>query len=359
MHAFDPAARPAKPPRKPSGRNDWLRQIPKVDLHCHLVGALRPETVADLARGHGIAFGKPVEALYDFSTFDDFIDMLRLAANVLQTRDDFARVAYELLEDGFRGSNLLHCEIMFNPQYHVASGISYRAMVDGLCDGIDQARADFGVSALLLACFDRQIEPDAARAIMEDIVAYRRDEVAGIGLDGPERAGPPASFSEVYAMAARAGLKRTAHVCEDNQALVDAPPGNYLICRDVLGCDRLDHGYNILFDDEILQQAVDDGLFFNVCTVTSAVRNRERRIDSIARMRQAGLRLTLNSDDPAMFKADMGDAYVRLFEALDWPLADARALAMAGIDASWLDEGARRDLRRRFADQFDALSQPG
>lgn len=332
-----------------------LRRTPKVELHCHLVGALRPQTVADLAARHDIQFGKPVEALYDFSTFTDFIDMLRLAAAVLRTREDFARVAFELLEDGFRDCNQLHCEIMFNPQYHFPSGISYADMADGLRDGLERARAELGVSGLLIACIDRQIDPAAAAGIMDEVVANRRDEVVGIGLDGPEGAGPPALFAHIYDTADKAGLRKTAHVCEDNQPLAAAPPDHYRICRDVLRCDRLDHGYNLLFDEELTRRAADDGLFFNVCTVTSAARNLQRRIDSIMRMREAGLRLTLNSDDPAMFKADIADAHIRLFDALDWDVTEARSLALAGIEASWLDDGAKRTLKTRFEAQFATL----
>lgn len=339
----------------PDHRHAVLKAIPKVDLHCHLIGAIRQQTVVELAERHTVPLPRPAEALYEFDSFANFIDSLRLAATVLRTRDDFARVAFEVLEDGRRSGNLRHAELMFNPQYHYESGIAYRDMVDGLCDGLSRARSELGVSGLLIAAIDRQIDSAAAAQIMDDILSYRRDEVVGIGLDGPEGAGPPALFADIYRRAAAASLKKTAHLCEDNQILSDAPPEHYRICRDVLGCDRLDHGYNMLMDDTVMAEAVQDGLYFNLCTVTSAVRNRDRRKQSIGRMHAAGLLTTINTDDPAMFKTDIGAAYTEIFETLDWDVSLARHFSLAGIDACWLDEGSKRALRADFIVELDHL----
>src|SRR5664279_4247518 len=227
----------------------YLERIPKTDLHCHLIGAIRSSTLAELAQRHGVKLPRPAEQLYTFASFYDFLEVLNLAATVLRTRDEFARVAYEVLEDGLRLGNLLHAELLFNPQYHYPQGVQYETIVDGLIDGVAAAKRDLGVSALLVASFDRIISTRGALEILNHVLAHRRDEVVGIGLDGAERNGKPARFFEVYQRAGHAGLKRTAHVCEDNQTLEEAPPIHYAICRDALGCDRLDHGYNLLADD--------------------------------------------------------------------------------------------------------------
>jgi adenosine deaminase len=247
---------------------------------------------------------------------------------------------------------------MFNPQYYYPAGVAYRTMVDGLADGIAQARRDFGTSALLIACIDRQIDPAAARAILDDILAYRRDEVVGIGLDGPERAGPPQRFAEIYQAAKRAGLKRTAHCCEDNQTLAEAPPLHYAHCRDLLDCQRIDHGYNLLASDEMTRRAHGEGLTFTTATITSHRKNLAKRRQNIARMVEAGLAVTLNTDDPAMFKTDIAHSYAVLFEAFGWGVAEARRFSLAGIDGSWLDEGEKRAMRAAFAAELDRLSLP-
>jgi len=335
----------------------FVKAMPKADLHCHVVGAMRPDTLDALAAKHRVPLGKPARELYAFDDFYGFIDVLRLAGTVLRDRDDFARLAYEAIEDGFLRGNLRHVEFMFDPQYFYPAGVSYRTAVDGLCEGLDRARRDFGVSGLLIACIDRQIDPSAAMEIMDDILAYRRDEVVGIGLDGPERAGPPQLFGEVYRVAAKAGLKRTAHCCEDNQTLIEAPPRHYAICRDLLHCDRIDHGYNLLADDDMVRRARDDGLFFTACGVTSMKKNLVRRRESIDRMVKHGLRVTLNTDDPAMFKTDIAHSCALLFEHLGWGLEDARRFSLAGIDGSWLDDAAKREMRATFASELDRLER--
>jgi adenosine deaminase len=328
----------------------FLQRIPKVDLHCHLVGTLRQQTLAELAQRYGLSLPRPAHALYEFADFYDFLDVLRLAASALRKGEDFARVTYEALEDGYRLGNLRHAELLFNPQYFYPYGVTYRTMVDGMREGMAAARSSFGVSALLVPSFDRIIAPEGAMQILDDILAYRPDEVIGIGLDGAERNGPPALFAEVYARAGRAGLKRTAHVCEDNQTLEEAPPRHYAICRDVLGCDRLDHGYNLL--------ARDEGLFFNTCTVTSVTRNLAKRRASIAQMVAQGLNVTVNTDDPVMFKTDIADCYQRLFaDQPQWGVAQARLFSLNGVAAAWLDQAEKAALAESFRQELAGLER--
>jgi adenosine deaminase len=324
-------------------------------LHCHLVGTLRPATLGDLARKRGIAFPRSEEQVYDFDDFYSFIEILRLSATVMRTQDDFTRVAYEAIEDGHRAGNLKHVELMFNPQYFYGSGIRYRAMVDGLIEGILAAQQDYGTTCLLIPSIDRQIDPSHALEILQDILDYRPDVVVGIGLDGPERAGPPARFNELYRRAGEAGLMRTAHVCEDNQTLAEAPPRNLAICCDMLGCDRLDHGYNILADDRMVRRAHDEGLYFNTCTFTSVRQNLVQRQASIARMIESGLKVTLNTDDPQLFKTDIGHSYRVLFEAHGWGKEQAIQLSLNGVDASWLSTPERASLRRQFEEEIRLL----
>ena len=333
----------------------FLARIPKTDLHTHIIGTVRPTTLAELAQRHGVGLPRPADYLYDFAAFDEFLDILRLAASALRTEADFARVAYEAVVDGHRAGNLQHVEFMFNPQYFYPHGVGYRTIVDGLRAGLREAEADCAVSALLIPAFDRCIAPSAALEIMADIEAYRPDTVVGIGLDGAERTGPPNTFAAVYERARRAGLRRTAHVCEDNQTLAQAPPAHYAVCRDVLGCDRLDHGYNLLADPETIARAQADGLTFNVCTVTSVKANRNGRRERIARMVELGLTLTLNTDDSAMFKTDLAACYLAMFRGRGWGVAEARAFSLAGVEACWLPAAEKIALRRRFSAELDAL----
>lgn len=336
----------------PLAWRDFLRRLPKAELHVHLVGALRPGTLAELARRRGLALPRAEHELYRYRDFYDFIDVFRLAAQVLVDEDDFARVVHEYAADATRAGNLRHLELFFDPAYHYAQAVSYRTQVDGMRAGIRAAQSDFGISCLLIPSIDRGMGLDAARQVIDDVLAYRPDEVAGIGLDGPEDQGPPAMFATEFQRAGRAGLKRTAHVCEDYAA---TPAANYAVCRDTLGCERLDHGYRMLTDGAIIAQARDDGLAFTCCPKPSTRERDASRIDAIARMVDAGITVTLATDDPQMFETDLGDCYERMFLGARWGLQRARGMALAGVDASWLDAGAKAVLRHTFELEIDAL----
>jgi len=336
--------------------SSFVSRIPKVELHCHIAGTLRPRTLAALAAQYGLALPRPVDQLYTYRDFYDFIEVLRLVAQVVRTPANFERVAYEAIEDAWRLGHVQHIEMAFNPQYFAPSGADYRTQVDGLVAGIVAAERDFGVSALLLAAFDREWSPASANESMDQVLAYRHERVVGIGLDGPERAGPPAKFQHVYRRATQAGLRKTAHVCEDNQTLAEAPPAHFDDCVDLLQCDRLDHGYNLMTSPATVAKARDSGIFFTTCGVTSVAANRTRRLQAIAAMAAAGLRITLNTDDPAMFHTDMSHTYQHVLDGLDWGWHEARSLSLAGVDACWLDDAAKAALRGRFSRQLDALA---
>ncbi|WP_137891864.1 adenosine deaminase [Ramlibacter sp. 2FC] len=335
-----------------------ITQLPKVELHCHLAGTLRPATLAALAGKYGQPLPRPVEELYVYRDFYDFIDLLRLVARVLRRPEDFEWVAYEAIEDAFRSSNVRHIEMSFNPQYFIPAGAAYAAQVEGLVAGIEAAERDFPVSALLLASFDREWSVASANETMDLIVGHRHERIVGIGLDGPERAGPPARFEDIYRRATRAGLKKTAHVCEDNQTLAEAPPSNFDACLDILHCDRLDHGYNLLACESAVHRARDSGIYFAVCGITSVAANRSRRLAAIERMTSAGLQVTLNTDDPAMFHTDLAHTYRHVLEGLNWGWDEAKRFSLAGVDACWLDAAAKAELRQDFLCQIAALEAP-
>lgn len=320
-----------------------LARLPKAELHVHVVGALRPSTLAEFAARHGLALPRPVDSLYRYRDFYDFIELFRLAARSLVDADDFARAAYEYIEDGHRLGNLRHVEFFFDPSYHYPFGVAYATQLDGLVAGIRAAQRDFGTSALLIPSIDREYGPALAEQVLDDVLAHRRDEVVGLGIDGPEDRGPPAQYAAVFRRAGAAGLRRTAHVCED---YAPTPAANYAVCRDALGCERLDHGYRLLADPAMVARARDEGVAFTCCPKPSTAERESMRLGAIRAMADAGLVVTLATDDPAMFGTDIGDAYRRYVAGLDAAAAGRRAIeaARAAVHASWADDARRREL---------------
>jgi adenosine deaminase len=335
---------------------DYLDAVPKVELHLHIAGAVRATTLAEMAAANGVRLPRPPETLYQWTDFYGFLEVLRLSALTLRTEADFRRAAFECIEDLHRDGSVRHAEIFFNPHYYAPNGVTYPVIVDGLIAGLEQAEQAYGVSSLLIACIDRSLcLPSEALEMLDWMEQHPRPKVVGIGLDGAERAGPPLLWVEAWRRAGRAGLRRTAHVCEDNQALFEAPPAHVTHCRDALGCDRLDHGYNMLFDPAVVARAAAEKIPFTMACWSSIPSNRAPRQARIRRMFEAGLEIVLGTDDPTMFATSMNHCWRTLFAANGWGRAEARRLSLAGIEASWLPEARKAGLRAEFAATLAAL----
>jgi adenosine deaminase len=323
-----------------------------VELHCHVEGTLRPQTVADLARVHDVALPTDdIDRIYDYETIYEFLEIFRLVNSTVITRDDFARVAYESIEDGARLGNLKYREMFFNPTLHTTRGVAMATVIDGLIDGCLAAERDLGVRCKLIADVYRQDDPAMALQMTEEVIANRRDELVGLGMDAAEAPDPPEKFAESFRLAGKAGLRRTSHAAEDG------PPANITTCLDVLGCERIDHGYHILEDEAVVARCRDDGVHFTCCPTSTAVVYGwpDLTTHPINGMMAAGLLVHLNSDDPTMFRTDIGKEYVDFIGQNDYAPDIAKQMVHNGVDATWLDDGEKAVLHKLFDDEIAAL----
>jgi len=356
---------------------ELVHRLPKVELHCHLIGSMRPETAADLARKHGITLPYDPHYLYEHVNSrqpddpryaqtripmaadnlppapDPSFSLFQVSdwvAPVLRDQEDFARVVYESMVDAARSSNVRYREIAFEPTTFFNQGISYETMVDGLVEGVRAAERDAGIVGRLLAGIDRGEPPAASVEMVEAMLAHPREEVVGIGLQAFELAGPPELFAEAYQLAGRNGLKRTAHAGEH-----DPSARNVLTCLDLLGCDRIDHGYFVLEDDDAVKRCRDQGIVFCCIGTTSRRSWIPWRRRSIKAMVEAGLRVSIASDDPAMFPTTVSEQYVIAATELGFGPETMRQIALNGIDAAWTDESMKQHLRAELTRAYDAL----
>lgn len=331
---------------------EYLRRVPKVELHCHVEGTLRPATVVELAKKHDIALPTDdVDRIYEYETIYEFLEIFRMVNSTVIDQADFARAAYESIEDGVLLGNLKYREMFFNPTLHTPRGVPMTTVIDGLIDGCRAAETDFGVRCRLIADVYRQDPPAVATQMVEEVLEARRPELIGLGMDAAEAPDPPEQFVDAFALAGRAGLHRTSHASEDG------PPQNITTCLDVLGCERIDHGYHILDDDTVVARCRDDGIFFTCCpTSTSVVYGwPDLKTHPINGMMKAGLKVMLNSDDPTMFHTDIGKEYVDFCGQNDYGREVVRELALNGVDATWLDASDRATLRGEFVAELAAL----
>lgn len=344
--------------------SEFLRRLPKVELHCHMEGAVRPATAIELARTHGVVLPSedPTE-LYDYDNLVDFLKVYVAVSQSIVTRDEFARVAYEALEDGVTLGNLKYREMFFNPTNHYPFGVDYQTCVDGVIDGIHAAEDDLGVRCRMIVAINKYDGPDAGVELVREVLANPRDEVIGIGSDhlSPRNQEDPGMFEEAYRVARGGGLNVTAHAGEIASSSAD----DVLVALDALGCGRIDHGYHVIDDPSAVKRVREDGVFFTCCPHSSERLSGWTDFTShpIKLMIDAGLQVTLNTDDPPMFQTDLGWEYADTCPRMGLTAADAVRIALTGVDAAWLDDDDRRRLRteleREIADLERALEGEG
>ena len=331
--------------------NDVYDAIPKVELHCHVEGTVRPETVLDLAArvGRSLPTDDP-RSLYRYDSLDSFLSIFWLVQELVATRDDWARIAYESLVDA-ASHGLRYREMFFTLARHLAAGQRLDAIVAGLTDGIEQAERDSGVRCVLIADIDRAFGPGPGLELVEGLAELRRagtaDRVIGIGADSTELGVDLRTFEPAFAAARRHGFRRTCHAGE----AVGVGPGNIAVAIDVLRAERIDHGVAIVEDPALLHRLARDRIPLTVCPTSNVViANRYRSLAEhpLPAMRDAGLLVTINTDDPAMMDLDLGQEYRAVGASHGWDALALGALAVEGIASTWLDDVDRAALTLEF-----------
>ena len=338
---------------------DAYDAIPKVELHCHVEGTIRPQTVVELARKNQrrLPTEDPTE-LYRYSSLDSFLEIFWLVQSLLADPDDWERAAYESLVDA-APHGLRYREMFFTPARHLDAGQELRDIVAGLTRGIERAEDDTGVSCMLICDIDRSYGPGPAQELVDQAVELRRvglgERVIGIGMDSTEKGVDPRAFADAFATARRAGFHVTTHAGEDTG------PDNIAIALEALGVERIDHGIAILEDLELTARVAEARIPLDVCPNSNIViANRYPTLAEhpFRRMRQAGLLATLNTDDPAMSDLDLGREYRSVARELEMPWREIRAVALDGVEASWLDPGEKRRMRDQFEAEIAAIEPP-
>jgi len=334
---------------------DEFDRIPKVELHCHVEGTVRPTTVVELARkaGRPLPVEDPAD-LYRYDSLDSFLAIFWLVQEAISDRGDWARVAYESLVDA-AAHGLRYREMFFTPARHLAAGQHLEDIVAGLSEGIDAAEVETGVRAMLIADIDRAFGPAAGLELVERAgelrAAGKAERVIGIGADSTELGIDMRAFAPAFESAARLGFRRTCHAGE----AVGIGPENVRIALDVLGAERIDHGVATAEDPELIERVASQGIPLTVCPTSNVV--IANRYASLAQhpllaLRDAGVLVTINTDDPAMMELDLGEEYRRVGEAYGLDREALGELAVEGIASTWLDDTDRRTLAAQFEAQL-------
>jgi adenosine deaminase len=338
--------------------SEALDRLPKVELHVHVEGTMRPQTVMDLAARNGIVLPTDdVTELYRYTSLDTFLEVFWLVQSTLGSREDWARLGYESVIDG-AAHGRVHAETFFTPARHLAAGQSLGDVIAGLAEGVAAGDAETGATTWLICDADRAYGGTAARQLVEELGELRgsgapgTDRVIGFGMDSTELGVDPLDFAPAFTRAKELGLRRTAHQGEDTPASAIAQ------VVDVLGAERIDHGLSVLGDPALVHRLAQERMPITVCPTSNIViANRFAVLADhpLPLMRAAGLLATVNTDDPAMTDLDLGKEFAACAEAFGWTWDDAVAVALDGVEACWLDDADKAQLRQRVATEAARL----
>ena len=335
----------------PAPLHDLLRAMPKAELHMHIEGSLEPELIFVLAARNGVtlphASVDALRAAYAFTDLQSFLDIYYAGASVLVKEADFFDMAWAYFERA-AVDNVVHAELFFDPQTHTERGVPMAAVIVGLKHACRRAHAEFGISSQLILCFLRHLSEEAAFATLEQALPYR-EHFIGVGLDSSEHGHPPEKFARVFARCRELGLKLVAHAGEEG------PPAYIESALDVLHVQRIDHGVRCLESPALVARLARERVPLTVCPLSNiklCVFNSLAE-HNLPALLNAGLCVTVNSDDPAYFGGYVNENYVQTFASLpQLTAAHARQLALNSFEASFAPAADKARWARQLDEAF-------
>ena len=314
----------------------FIENLPKAELHLHIEGSFEPSLMFEIAKRNNIEIPfksvKEIEGAYQFSCLQDFLDIYYQGANVLQTEQDFYDLTYSYLLKCAE-QNVRHTEIMFDPQTHTDRGVSFKTVINGISKACDDAKEKLNVSSLLIMSYLRHLTEEDCFKTLEQAIPFK-DKITCVGLDSSEKGNPPSKFKNVFAKSVESGFIPVAHAGEEGDA-------DYVWeALDILNIKRIDHGNNSLQDERLVQEIIKRDLALTVCPLSNtALKVVENLKDHpLKEMMTLGLKVTINSDDPAFFGGQVNENYIQIQKALNLSKADLYDLAKNSFEYSFLDK---------------------
>jgi adenosine deaminase len=317
-----------------------LCEMPKAELHIHIEGSLEPELIFALAERNGVklpyANVEALRAAYAFTNLQSFLDIYYAGASVLLHEQDFYDMAWAYLQRA-AADHVVHSEIFFDPQTHTERGVPMATVINGLHRACVDAQAQLGVSAQLILCFLRHLSEEAALQTFNDALPFK-DKFIGVGLDSSEVGHPPEKFKNVFALAHAHGLHLVAHAGEEG------PPAYMWSALDVLHVERIDHGVQAVHDAALMARLAKDRVPLTVCPLSNQKLCvfPDLKDHNIGQLLDAGLCVTINSDDPAYFGGYMNENWLQTFAATGMNAQQAYSLARNSFEASFVPEVQRQ-----------------
>ncbi len=318
----------------------FIRGMPKAELHVHVEGTLEPELRVRLAERNGVELpyrtADELAASYAYQDLSSFLALYFSGMDVLRTEQDFFELTYAYLQR-VRSQNVVYAEMHFDPQAHTSRGIAFDTVISGIRRAQEMAQDELGIRSQLILGILRDMSAESAMEALEQSLAYR-DWIVGVGLDSDEKGNPPVKFREVFERARAEGYKLTMHCDHLQENSVE----HIRQCLDVIGVDRIDHGYHVLDDEGLIDEVRRRQICLTFCTTCNPSSPEPRRARELKRALELGLNVTVNTDDPAYMRSYyLSEVLLNTQQAVGLSREQVAQLARNAFRSAWIGEGER------------------
>lgn len=331
--------------------DDFIAALPKAELHLHIEGTLEPELAFQLADKNQVSLPfasvDEMRAAYDFQDLQSFLDLYYASISVVCTEEDFHDLTLAYLKKA-ASQNVRHSEIFFDPQSHTARNIPMETVLNGITSALEQGEKELGVSSRLILCFLRHLSAESAWETLQQALPFR-EQFIGVGLDSSEVGHPPSKFVKVFEEARRNGLHIVCHAGEEG------PPEYITEALDLLHAERIDHGVRCMEDPTLVERLAAEQIPLTVCPLSN-VRlcvYPDMSQHPLKRMLEAGLRVTVNSDDPPYFGGYVNENFTAVQQALDLSRQELIQLARNSFTSAFLSDAEQQKLLSELPEEID------
>ena len=314
----------------------FINETPKTELHLHIEGSLEPELMFKLSKRNKIEIPfnniNEIRSAYNFTNLDSFLKIYYQGSNVLISEEDFFDLTWEYILR-CKKDNIVHTEIFFDPQSHLPRGVSFETIINGIDKALKKAKKNFGISSEIIMCFLRHLDEDSCFDVLNQACKHK-DKIIGVGLDSSEKGNPPSKFKRLFQRAINEGFLTVAHAGEEG------PPEYIWDSLNLLKVKRIDHGVQCLKDDKLVEKLVKEKTPLTVCPLSNIKLCVFQKLENhnLKRMLDRGLRIVVNSDDPAYFGGYLNKNLIETSKALNLEFEDVKKLIENSFKSSFLDD---------------------
>jgi len=320
---------------------EFIKKAPKAELHLHIEGTLEPEHMFELAKRNNVSIPynnvEEVKSAYNFKNLDSFLNIYYQGSKVLIHEKDFFNLTWAYILK-CKEDNIVHTEIFFDPQTHLDRGISFDIVINGISKALDKANLEFGLTSKIIMCFLRHLDEESGFKVLDQALKYK-NKIVGVGLDSSELGNPPKKFEKLFQKARDEGFLTVAHAGEEG------PPEYIWDSINLLKVKRIDHGVQSLKDEKLVDLLIKEQIPLTVCPLSNIKLCVFDKIENhnLKKMLNKGLRVMVNSDDPAYFGGYLNKNLTETQLALDLSLEEIKTLIINSFKSSFLKDDKKKE----------------